>query len=213
MSTTPRINLVGFYNYDGTLFDHMRAIEGVDKKKLIDAILLTYGEMPVLYSNPYFMKNMIGVWWDKWEESFKRIYEAISAEYNPIHNYDRFEEYSDTENSKRNTDTKTETSSDTKEDTKEETLNDVSAFNEKTYSPDRRTTAQANATGTAKGTAKGTNVDDMHRDFTHKAHLYGNIGVTTSGQMQLETMDIYSQNNIYDIIAGIFADEFILKIY
>ena len=47
---------------------------------------------------------------------------------------------------------------------------------------------------------------------THTAHLYGNIGVTTSTQL-LEDFLRVERFNIYEQIADIFADEFAIQVY
>lgn len=209
MSATPRINLVGFYNFDDTLFDGIGEIDGIDRSELVNSILLSYGEMPVLYTNLPFMKSMIGVWWNKWLPSFIRIQEAISAEYNPIHNYDRYEEYEDTEKGAAYDENAVYVTGNSELQRDGENL--VSAYNASDYQADTKQVGiDRNA---AHQTTTGTDSLQNERELKHKAHLYGNIGVTTSGQMQLETMDIYKNNNIYDIIGGIFAEEFLLKIY
>lgn len=97
MSIMQRLTLIGFYNYDATLFDGLKLPEGYDKQTFIDSLLLEHGEKLVLYSNPDFMKQSIELWGRKWSLELARIYEALTAEYNPIHNYDRYEEYEDEE--------------------------------------------------------------------------------------------------------------------
>ena len=49
-------------------------------------------------------------------------------------------------------------------------------------------------------------------DETHTAHLYGNIGVTTSQQMLQSELDI-ARFNLYEQIADLFVEEFCIMIY
>jgi hypothetical protein len=98
-----RLTLIGLSNYDNTLFDNLVLPDGYDKETFINSLLLEHGEKCVLYSNPAFMKNAIGLWGRKWSLELARIYEALTAEYDPIYNYDRYEEYTDEEKRELNT--------------------------------------------------------------------------------------------------------------
>ncbi len=100
MSTMQRLTLIGFYKYDPHLFDALELPNGYNAETFIDSLLLEHGEKCVLYSNPNFMKNAIGAWSRKWFLELSRIYEALTAEYNPIYNYDRFEKITDNEGRK-----------------------------------------------------------------------------------------------------------------
>ena len=97
MSTMQRLTLIGLYNYDSTLFEGLVLPEEYDKEVFIDSLLMEHGEKCVLYSNPDFMKFSIGAWGRKWSMELKRIAEALQAKYNPIHNYDRYEEWTETD--------------------------------------------------------------------------------------------------------------------
>lgn len=69
--------------------------------------------------------------------------------------------------------------------------------------------------GTDKTNIKGklSDVTGMENNYvTHEAHLYGNIGVTTSMQLLREELDV-QRWNIYEHIADIFVDEFCIQIY
>lgn len=95
------LTIVGMFNYDNTLLDGID-IAGVDKDTLVNVILLRCGEFEVLYSDFQFFKNAVTLWNDKHKRTFEKWIEAISIEYNPIHNYDRLEEWTDTTNSTGN---------------------------------------------------------------------------------------------------------------
>lgn len=176
-----RLTLIGLYNYDSSLFEKLRLPEGVENEEFINALLLEYGDKPVIYTDFDFMKFSIGVWSLKYQTPLRRINEAIEAEYNPVHNYDRYEDYEDEEdNASKTSDEYT-----------------ISAFNSETYQPD-----------SLNGTESESN-----RKLKHKAHLYGNIGVTEASAMQRNTIDFYKSHNIYSIAAELFARELLLYIY
>ena len=94
-----KITLIGFYNYmlsvNDDLFSKLSTPSGIDKTILVNNILLKGGEFEVLYAEPYFMQNMIGVWSDKWQHTMERWINALSIDYNPLENYDRMEDWTD----------------------------------------------------------------------------------------------------------------------
>lgn len=221
MSTMQRLTLIGFYNYDATLFDGLVLPEGYDKQTFIDSLLLEHGEKLVLYSNPDFMKNAIEAWGRKWSLELGRIYEALTAEYNPLHNYDRHEEYKDIikgeAHSKRNTTDKPDFSivNDTNEDATTENL--ISADNSGSYQPQSKTIENGGkSTSTTSG--KTSDVDEQinnndERSINHTAHLYGNIGVTESTTMIQNTVNMRRNYNLYEAATRLFANELLIAIY
>ena len=97
---------------------------------------------------------------------------------------------------------------------------DVSAYDSSTFQPKEKNTndltnrdAGTNST-TASGNSTTTNngSGSTSRGFSHDAHIYGNIGVTTSSKM-LEEYISTQRFNVYEAIADIFVDEFCIPIY
>ena len=99
MSTMQRMTLIGLYNYEQTfdvdLFKNLALPDGYDKPTFINSLLLEHGEKCVLYTDPDFFMQAIGMWSSKYSLELSRIHEALTAEYNPIWNYDRYEDWSD----------------------------------------------------------------------------------------------------------------------
>ena len=93
MQNKQTIPLYAFYRWDDTLFDLLDVPEGIDKDKLIDNILLEAGERSVIYSDPDFLKNAIGIWSNTYRATFERWAKALAIEYDPLENYDRREEW------------------------------------------------------------------------------------------------------------------------
>ena len=245
MSTMQRLTLIGLYNYDPTLFDGLTLPDGYDLETFRDALLLEHGEKCILYSNPDFMKNAITLWGRKWSLELGRIYDALIAEYDPIYNYDRFEEYTDNEGRKYSSTTNAGHKATDSPNYNDDVTNDydvvtetndnavteeqISADNSGSYQPEHKTivdggkTTQSND-GTIKRHVNGktqdlaetsnSKTDDAEtRNFSHKAHLYGNIGVTTSASMVSEVVRQRFEYNLYSIAAKLFASELLLGIY
>lgn len=93
------------------LFANLRTPAGMDASKLKDVILYHGAEFPVLYGDPNFMKQQIGIWSDKYEHTFERWVNALAIDYNPLENYDRKEEWNDT-GSRLRSDARTSTGTD-----------------------------------------------------------------------------------------------------
>lgn len=229
MSTFQRLTLIGLYNYDNSLFDNMTLPEGYDKETLIETLLLEHGEKCVLYTDFDFMKYSFGIISRKWALELQKIYEALTAEYNPIENYDRIEEWKDrnkTKYGKKNdVDFSNETTygrTDTRtQETDGTTEHKVAAFNESTYAPDNYTTthdgtikneAGGKDTTVIKGKSEGLSGTDKIIS-RHEGRIHGNIGVMTAASMASEVVDQRLTKNLYGTAARIFANELLIQIY
>ena len=203
-----KITLIGFNNYYEHLWDELTLPSGINKELLINNILMRGGEFEVLYSDPEFMMHAIGVWSNKWRRTFDKWLSALSEEYNPLHNYDRHEVYTDNRNINR-TENATGTDNSTSSGSGN-TENKVSAYDVSTYQPHDE--ADTSSTG-SNSSSSVTNASGKTSDvLKHDAHLYGNIGVTTSQQMLRDELDIDTWN-IYEHITDLFLNEFAIYIY
>lgn len=204
-----KLTLIGMYNFDDTLFEYLTLPDGIDKETLVNNILMQSGEFEVLYPNLDFLKMSIGAWSKKWQPTFERWQKALSIEYNPLENYDRHEEWTDSHNMS-GSDSGT-SSGKTEGKTGSLTTNRVSAYN----SGDALTTKDAvAATGTDETANSGnfSNNRSQTEGGSHSGRMHGNIGVTTSQQM-LESELKLGYWNIYEKITDIFLTEFVLPIY
>ena len=184
-----KITLIGMMEYFQTehsdLFANLALPTGVNKDTLIGAIVLRGAEFPMLWANPYFVQTMIGQWSRKMAPTFNRWVKALNIEYEPLYNYDRYEEYTDKEN----------------------TAGSSSGTNTRKVTGYDSDTLRTNDQNTDESEAEG------NRELEHKAHLYGNIGVTTSQQMLEAEMDVSRRFNIYELIAEEFCNEFCVMVY
>lgn len=202
MSTIPKLTLIGLYNYtEGAIFQGLTVPEGIQKAQFVSRLLLSRGEHSVLYPDAEFFAEAVRIWSDTWAPEFDRIYKTLSAEYNPLHNFDRHEEYTDTEGRERNGSSSATGTSDI------ETENKVSAFNESTYQPD----AMGTSNTTNASSDESTETED--RTLTHSGHLYGNIGITSSQSMAQWEIDLRLKNRIIDIMCDRFAQELLILTY
>ena len=173
---------------------------GIDREVLEKKIIYdNWDLMPNITDYPLF-KLMVDNFFATKLLSYTNILEALTKKYDPLHNYDRYEDKK--ENRKLST-----THNDTfNEDMEDESNTDVSAYDSSTYQPRDKITDKSKK----KSVDSRQGVDD--EDYTTENHLYGNIGVTTSQQMLQAEIDLRIKNDIYKIISIDFRDEFMLKL-
>ena len=94
MSVT--LSLLGLYKYNDKLFDGLRLPEGVDRETFINNLLAETAEFEILYTNPEFLANMIAVWSAKELSVWEELEKTRHYEYDPISNFDRNEESTNT---------------------------------------------------------------------------------------------------------------------
>lgn len=282
-----KITLIGLENYlnpEHSVFERMTLPEGIDKDTLIGSIILRCQEFELLYTDPDFMMTAVDYWAKKNYRTFDKWVKALDIKYDPLYNYDRTEEFTDTHTGKYDksvdgslsgsnshsddytrtdnltqsddhtrTDNLTETDDHTRTDNLS-TTNDVTvthsekAYNDSSYvgttqdvtdqdgsqtgtvrnagttsnTGTQREAGTTSNTGTQRNAGSAsdtfgntTSSDEEGNDSytnTHKAKLYGNIGVTTSQQMLQSELDI-ARWNLYEHIADLFCTEFCIMVY
>lgn len=210
------MTLIGLYNYDPTIFDLMNLPAGVDADQVRDNILLQSSDFEVLYPDTDFLKVAVKRWADKWYFTFDKWVKALAIDYDPLNNYDRYEEYEDTGKETRADSGSSNTSTTTSGSTTSggTTQHDISAYDSATMREDTKDTSSASGTDSSTGstTASDSSNGTTDTSLKHKAHLYGNIGVTTSQQM-LEAELQVARFNLVDQITDCFLNEFCIRVY
>lgn len=145
---------------EDTLFNEMvipADMTNDDKEIIVDNIILECAELEILYTDPWFMKKAIGVWSNKELPTWERIYAASLKEYNPIENYNRTEETTETGSQSR-TDSETGSEAHTGVDTQAHSGTDTQAHSGKdTVQHSGSDTSQTSSTTTTQGTHTDTN--------------------------------------------------------
>lgn len=234
-----KITLIGIENYlnpDHSVFETMQLPAGIDKDTLIGAIILRCQEFELLYSDPDFLTTAVNIWSRKNYRTFDKWVKALDIKYDPLFNYDRTEEYTDTHSgsfknnrneSGNNSNTRTDDltmTNDLKDTNDVTTTHSEKAYNDSNYvgttqdviDQDESHTGTVKNTGTVRdgGSFSSNAGSDGTDNYTniHKARLFGNIGVTTSQQMLQSELDI-ARWNMYEHIADLFAQEFCIMVY
>lgn len=211
-----------------SLFDLFTLPDAIDKDTCIDNIMLECGEFEVLYSDPYFMRSAIGVWSKKHYRTFEKWTAALAIDYNPLENYDRIEEWTDTGNEKSDVDfedkTKTTTDSETDSSGKSEQGGDtedlVSAFDSDSYQESEKheiNTDESHEDNVISKTVLNNETNQntsgtKNTEGKHNGRIHGNIGVLTSQAMLQAELDI-ARFNLVQQITDLFAAELCILVY
>lgn len=221
IATTGLLDLLYF---DSTVMDNFTVPDGVDRELALDTIYQRCGLTPLYHPDPAWLKFYVGRWCSKNAKTWEELYKTTIQDYNPIYNYDRTEETTDTRSGTRKL--SEDTSSNTKQsgdssvtdsssDTNEHTM---SADNSDSYEPDYKDNASRHDTQESESSNRVDVTGDRAVDettgetYSHKLRAYGNIGVTTTQEM-LEAQRKVVRYNIYNEIADSFKEEFCLYIY
>lgn len=230
MSAT--VSLLGLKRLNDGILGELVVPDGVDVELVKDNLLAETAELEVIYPDAIFMQAMIGRWSAKELPIWERLYKTTLLEYNPIENYDRMEEWTEAEDTKKNTEadaTGTSTTdtdgTSTRQSNTDGVINDqkyVSAYNEIEFTPTERDNNTQNeknnseqkdvGTVSVKTSAENTTDETGNRNLLRKGRAHGNIGVTTSQQMIEAERDV-ALYNIIDVIINSFKNRFCLQVY
>lgn len=235
-------NFQALVDYDPSVLDGVSLVpDGIDVDTLKSEIMLQCGLLQPLYSEPAVMKNAITQWFSARAWTFEHLLKIINAEYSPIENTDRYDQWTRTLNRALDrtdnttdaiseTDTKELTNTretDSRVDTSGTNTGQVSAFNSSDWSDSSKNsstgqssgnetvTESSNGTDTRTGNNTRQNVADEDEDTTesYAQHLHGNIGVTTNQHMIEEELALLAKFNIYTWIALMLRDSLFLEVY
>ena len=187
------------------LFVNLTLPTGIDKDILTNNILLKGADFEVMYSDPFFLQEAIGMWSGKWQRTFEKWVAALAIEYNPLENYDRKEDWSDTLNrgvktnarrdsgntrtfdnqDKRTLDTENKLTLDSENkrtlDTTETTERQVSAYDSSSYQPAEKTTVENDGTDTLNNTGTETTNNTGTDTMNYTGTITDEFGEGTSG--------------------------------
>ena len=204
-----KVTLLGLQHYllnlEDDLFKNMVLPEGINKETLSDNILLKGADFEVMYSDPYFVQDAIGLWSRKWNRTFQKWVDALAIEYAPLENYDRKEDWSDTLNKgiktsarrdsgntrtfdnqdQRTLDTENKLTLDSENkrtlDTTETTERQVSAYDSSSYQPAEKTTVENDGTDTLNNTGTETTTNTGTDTMNYTGTITDEFGEGSSG--------------------------------
>lgn len=227
MNRRGTLSVFGLWQHDQRLFDLMQLPEDLDRETAIDSILLECASLETRFPHWEFLQQAIGAWSKTRVESWARMLRALTEEYDPLHNYDRHETWTNTgtgttgatENRGGTSNNRNENTSTVNRNGSSESVNRVSGFNEDAVEHDRNNTTASDTT-TTTGTDTGgnefsenlTRSENNNNTDNHEGHMWGNIGVTQSSEMLAAELSI-RKNDLYNIITTEFKEYFCVMVY
>ena len=91
------IPIATLYDYDNSIFNDIY-VKGVSKDQLIEHFLLSYGDLTPVYHDPKYLRRHVTSVARSLQWSIDHLWEVTQLEYNPIENYDRMENWTDSGN-------------------------------------------------------------------------------------------------------------------
>lgn len=89
------LSVMGMYQYDNTIFRMLEVPTDVSKELVINKILIDNAELGLVYPDLDTFKEQVAIWSAVNFQNWERIWAALQAEYNPIHNYNMEESWED----------------------------------------------------------------------------------------------------------------------
>lgn len=183
MSRGATLSILGMYQYDNTVLNPMQLPDGVDRKKLVPDLLAELAEFEILYPDIQTFKTILRSWSSHRIDVWARIYNASRLDYDPIENYDRKEEWTDTGTAEGNAEQYT------------------AGYNPNNLGDPPGMVKQAEADSGSSSTGR------------HEGRVHGNIGVTTTQQMLEQELNIAGKLDVYVYIINDFKRRFCLPMY
>lgn len=91
-----RLTLFGMYDYDPTLFDGLIMPQRFNHDDVVNVILEKCGDLYPYYQVPSWLKNNMTVWARRMYHQFERMIDVLYEDYDPLENYNRYENSTDT---------------------------------------------------------------------------------------------------------------------
>lgn len=207
------VNLWNMLQQLPTLFDEIALPEGLDHDSMVNSILFEAAELPPVYTDPALLKQMIAHYFTTRLAIHSQLVSVLSAEYDPIENYNRYEERNTSGTNAVTRSTSGTVTSSTQGSTTGEVENKVSAFNADTYQPDDHTDSSNTSETQTETETGGSGTENGTHSGQETSHIHGNIGVTTTQQMIESSIDLLGVSDVYRYITADFIKTFCIRCY
>lgn len=204
-----------------TLLNALVLPSGVTAAYLNAILVKECGDFDTLFDDASAAATYFAAWSNAHILSWERMFAALTAEYNPISNYDRTDVESEATGRARSDQRSSSGAStfagNTGNSGNDTVKNDRQGFNSSDYSPvDKVTTEHGMAQGSASATTTSGNEQGSGSESETRARTLkssGNIGVTSNQHMLEEEISLRSKWTIYGIIVNDFKREICVGVY
>ena len=220
MPQEAKISFLGLATWNSNLFADMSwpdpflptEVDGeevdpvLSKEAFLDELYAQTAELDVIYPRPDFMQRMIGSWSKTRLPVWNELWKTTQYTYNPIENYDRIEDGTDTFDN-----TLERTGTDTTTDTPDLLISE-GAYNASTADPVNGLTPTSHQGGENVSEIEYGSTHTTSGSTDHDLHVHGNIGTVTTQKMINEQREVVSFN-FYDKMIRDFMERFCLLVY
>jgi hypothetical protein len=207
------LSLLGIVNVDPTIINdtNFPLPTGLAHETLDPILLAETAELEILYPEPTTLSTVIKAWSTARGQAWAKMATALAAEYNPIHNYDRTESWTEAregESSRAGTNEGSGQSSGSSTGTQ-----DVAGYNAAgAVASVPKTKDTGSSSGSSSQSGEWSEDGSNSESSTRTGRIQGNIGVTTSQQMIQSELEL-RQMDLYRIIVEEFKRMFCLGVY
>ena len=188
-------------------------IETLNRDTLKSHIVFRCGLLIPLYSEPETMQAAIAHWFQYMAYDIDKMIALKRTEYLPLENYRRNESESIHRHIVDDDDTTITDSGTITDDLDGTTENEVSAYNDSEYSPDRKQTVDQTNERTLDTERSDQRDYTRQHDEENTRLVYGNIGTMTAQDMFNQELDVLDRFNPYDWIVDRIEKELFLGIW
>lgn len=234
---TAKPTLAELYADDPQLFSGLSLPTGMDGSVARGVILQELGDLQTVFPRAADCKSYITIWCAAHAAAWQRMYDALAAEYDPIHNYDRTDTETEdvsgsgsesTSGSEAESITDLQSSSftgETQAGGTDTTTGSKMGFNSSVWVPaDQTETAHgANNSSASATTGSGSQTRDSDKSESKEhssaetrsrtLHSEGNIGVTTSQQMVTAELELRQKWTMYGIVCEAFKHDLCVGVW
>lgn len=215
------ISLYGLYQMDNSILGGLYVPDGIDGDRLKERLLYECMDLELLYPEPNMLGRMIYVWSLSMNHSWIRMKEALYANYSPIENYDRNEQWNDNATRTDNLTSKligSQIGSGSVGGTNGSTETTSSkAYNSNSFVDGQKVTVDGSVSNTTSDSMTTdnttTNTGTVGQIGSRTGRVHGNIGVTTNQQMINAELELRVNNQLESIIIQQFKQQFCLLVY
>ena len=183
--------------------------DGVAFSDFVALALVELGELQTIFPTAATLKTFLGTWGTLHAANWARMQTALDAAYNPIHNYDRTEEESETVTTSSSGTAGGTESSLASQESMEYGTGFNSTPNVVPYTPVRReqTTPSSQTVQSSESETSG----EIGRE--RELNISGNIGVTTSQQMVTAELELRDKFALYYLILDEFRRDICVEVW
>ena len=177
--------------------------------EFVSLALVELGELQTIFPDAATLKAFLATWSKLHSANWSRMQDALNTAYNPIHNYDRTETFSDVESVAGTGNASGSSSEAETSDREEYGAGFNSAASGAPAIPVRREQTSPRRQSSQTSATEST----TSRSLQHESSISGNIGVTTSQQMVEAEVQLRDKFTLYYLILDQFRREICVEVW